>query len=134
MRPVVLCGLCLWALSMLACGCPTTASGPPKIKRTADADLQAKRADIIERMRAEGVIHKIEMDDPPRMHVKPRFYALPFDQKTSFAGVVFAWYYKTPPNAEKHELPDPGWLEIVDYASGRKVGKFDAIWGLEMDK
>lgn len=88
--------------------------------------LQAKRWAMMEKLIREGVFQKIEI---PGMYahvwVQPGFYGLTFDQKSSFIGVVYAYYYT---NNDAMDI-----VILKDGLTGKRIGNYMAPLGLDLN-
>lgn len=135
-QSVVACCLAVWSFSIAACCFPDdkTSKSSGSSKQVADEALQKKRADVIEGYKKERVIHKVEGETVAKLHVMPRFYTLPFDDKKTIASLVYTWFYKCPLNPNADDLPMGDHVQIIDHANGKQVGSYDPRGGLSMDK
>jgi hypothetical protein len=98
-------------------GSPPTSVSAPVATIDKSPALQADRKKLIEKLIEEGVFQKIEVPGSlPRLWVRTRFYAADFDQKQSFASVVYAYYF---------DGSDPtDFVRVLDSQSGKEVGRY----------
>ena len=91
-----------------------------------DPKLQADRKAVIEKMIARGIFTKVEPGvSVPKCWAGSQFYAATFEEKSSFVGVVYAYYF-----------PDGGSLgdlvQVKDTMTGKPIATFTRVGGLEM--
>jgi len=87
--------------------------------------MQAKRLQLIEQMRQNNIIQKIDIPGTiPHVWVTPVFYALNYDEKNTFIGVIAAYYSAINSSSVA--------LTLYDSRSGKKVGYFSSELGLRM--
>jgi hypothetical protein len=90
------------------------------------AEKKARRAALIENLRAEGVFGKIACRSRAAdAWVMPRFYALAFDDKQAFVSVVYAHCFG-PTSSD-------GFVTLRDNQSGKDIGTFWGARGLELE-
>jgi len=102
-----------------------TAPAAKRVTIDNSPETRAKREKLLRDLLNQGVFQKIDVPGTnPRVWVTPKFYALDFDTKKSFVSVVYA-----------HYLGDEefGSVNLVDSKTGRKVGRFSTVSGLEME-
>jgi tetratricopeptide (TPR) repeat protein len=81
-------------------------------------NMQKTRKELIAKLINQGIFQKIEIPGHlPRVWVKPGFYALDFDMKDRFVGVVYAYYFDD----------DNGIVTIFDSLSGKEVGDYSTV-------
>jgi len=90
---------------------------------TALADnMQNKRKGFIQKLINNGVFEKVEVPGSlPHLWVKPAFYGLSFDDKSTFVNVVYAYY--TTMNSSYNLVV------LYDSRSGKKVGVYGETYG-----
>jgi hypothetical protein len=124
----VLSGLVLLSYIMSEVNAPSSGTTKATTKRvTIDTspEAKAKREKLIQDLLNKEVFQKIEVPGlHPRVWVTPMFYALDFDTKQSFVSVVYAHYLGD------EEL---GSVNLVDSKTGKNVGRFSVVSGLEME-
>lgn len=87
---------------------------------------QKKRYELIQNLMNERVFAKIETPaKAPHVWVAPRFYALDFDDKQAFVGVVYAYAYD---GSDPYDL-----VVLKDSRSGKDIGTFTKAFGLKLD-
>jgi len=112
---------------LAGCSEPTAAERAAEQARwDAEAARQPERKALIEKLQREDLIGRVEWRDSAcTLWVGPRFRALTFEEKQSFAGVVAA-YGAT-------ERRDEGYLvRLHDLHSGRQIGSY-CLGRLELD-
>ena len=88
-------------------------------------EMQAKREQMIEDLKQMRIIQKIDMPGSlPHVWVAPAFYALQYDQKSTFISVVAAYFVAKNPSL------DP--TVLYDGQTGKKVGLFSVRTGLKL--
>lgn len=106
-------------------------SQPAPVARVATLDkseaMQADRKSFIEKLIGQGVFQKIEVPgNLPRLWVRSAFYALDFDMKQKFVGVVYAYYFDG--------SNDTDTVRIFDSRTGKEVGSYANVQGgLQLD-
>ena len=92
------------------------------VATTALADMQDKRKAFIQKLINNGIFQKVEVRGSlPHLWVKPAFYALSYDDKSSFVNVVYAYYITMDSN---YNL-----VVLYDSRSGKKVGVYGETYG-----
>ena len=88
--------------------------------------VQAKRLALIQQVMATGIFTKVDASKyAAHAWVGPAFYAIDFDTKRTFVALVYAYYF---------DGSHAGDLVILkDSMTGKKVGTFTAISGLELE-
>lgn len=87
--------------------------------------VQARRYASFQELIKEGIFVKVEMPASlPQVWVKPRFYALNFEQKQNLISLVWT-YYNVKDSAIKTVV-------VYDSTTGKEVGTFNKAYGLEM--
>jgi hypothetical protein len=89
-------------------------------------EMQAKRLKLIEDLKAQGVILKVETPtDYPRIYVGPAWNSITVDDKRTFANAVLTYYYAQDPEAT---------LAVIrDGYTGKDIGSFSYRYGLQLD-
>jgi hypothetical protein len=90
-------------------------------------EMQRGRLELISELKTAGVFYKVEKPGTyAHVWVTPLFYALAFEKKQDFIGVVFAYYVSEDPKSEL--------VLLFDSQNGKQVGKYALIYGgLEME-
>lgn len=102
----------------------------PETHRVApDPAQQQQRRDLVDKLIAKGVFHKVDLPkqpgELPHVWVTPLFLSLDFNDKQNFISVVYGLYY-------------PAWggtanqVVLVDSKTGKQVGTLDSS-GLHME-
>ena len=101
---------------------PTRAKTPIIDKSPA---MQNKRKKMMQDLIRNGVFEKVTVPGTlPRLWVTPSFYLLDFDTKQSFVSVVYAYYFDGTSYGDV--------VLIYDNLSGKEVGKYSTVQGLNM--
>jgi hypothetical protein len=86
------------------------------------ADMQEKRKGFIQKLIKNGIFQKVETPGSlPHLWVKPAFYALSYDDKSSFVSVVYAYYVTID---KSYNL-----VILYDHRSGKKIGVYGEKYG-----
>jgi hypothetical protein len=113
---------------VMACCC---GGGPPVVYEKADADLQAKRKEVIDDLlNKDRLFHKIEYHKSSvDAWVTPRFMLLDIDTKRKFCNIVFCHAFELPRKGGDHRGKA---LTLYHSVSGKEVGSFNLDDGLQM--
>lgn len=87
-------------------------------KPKAEQAKQARRKALIEKLIREGVFQKVETPgNLPHLWVRPGFYALDFEAKSTFVAVVYAYYF------DGSKFTDS--VVLYDSSTGKEIGEFN---------
>lgn len=85
--------------------------------------MQAKRESLIEELEQRGVVYRVEKPGQhPRVYVEPRWAALRFDERETFANMILAYFF-----AEDREAD---MLSIRDSRSGEEIAWYSYEYGM----
>jgi len=104
---------------------PEATPTPPEPERYESPEFRAARLDYIQKCLNLGVASKVDWGPQPCVWVSPTFYFLPFDEKQTFVGAVYAHCYDGS-NAFDEVI-------LRDKFSGKQIGHY-SLWsrGLKM--
>ncbi len=96
-----------------------TAKAPaPEIDKS--PEMQKQREAMIQKLIQQGIFWKVEVPgNLPRLWVRPGFYQLDWDQKQTFVGVVYAYYF------DGRGLTDT--VRIFDDRTGKEIGDYSQV-------
>lgn len=92
----------------------------------ASGSTKERRRAMIDKCVASGVFERVEFGGVPKIWVGPGFYALPFDAKQAFVGVVYAYSF------DGDNYSDA--VILRDAHSGRQVGSYALPLRLRMKR
>ena len=82
--------------------------------------MQKQRKAFIEKLMEKNIFQKVEEPGTiPNVWVRPAFYALDFDTKQKFIGVVYAYYF------DGSNITDS--VRLIDSLSGKEVGDYSTV-------
>lgn len=114
----------VFMLNMLA-NSDLKSPGPAVVTIDHSTEKQAARKELLGNLIARGIFTKIEQPaDLPHAYVGPAFYELTIDDKQTFAGVVYAYYFDGSDPIEH--------VRLFDGRSGKQIGDFGSN-GLSLD-
>jgi len=96
----------------------STYKPPAKVEPVKDKSpaAQKKREQLIQKLINTNIFKKVDVPGSlPHVHVGDEFMNLSFDEKQSFTGVVFAYYYTIDQNADI--------VVIKDFRTNEEIGK-----------
>ena len=89
-------------------------------------EMQAKRRELIEDLKAEGIFYKIENPtDYPRIYVDSRWHSLRYDDKENFINSALTYYFAENPEALR--------ALIRDAHSGNRLGTYSFQYGMDLE-
>ena len=89
-------------------------------------EMQARRQELIEDLKSEGVFHKIdESTKYPRIYVDSRWHSLRYDDKENFINSALTYYFAENPEAVS--------AFIRDAYSGNRLGTYSFQHGLDLE-
>ncbi|MBN8959329.1 MAG: hypothetical protein J0H17_22685 [Rhizobiales bacterium] len=107
------------------CLCGTTSRQAVEaagIKIDKSESAQKKRKALMKKLMNLGIFLKVEVPGSlPRLYVRPKFYALDIDTKSSFVSVVYAYYFD---GTDESAL-----VRIFDGQNGKEIGSYSIVGG-----
>jgi len=96
---------------------PATKKTPAHELSKADIEKQKKRLEIIEDMKENNIIYKIEkLAKYPHVYVGTTFYSLDYDQKSTLMNLILSYYITEDPKSDT--------VILYDNRSGNNIGTF----------
>jgi hypothetical protein len=111
----------LWVIGALL---PDGTSTPPSAPVTVvdrSASKQAERKKVIAKSISAGLILKIREGRVPKVYVSRLFDAMTYDEKSNFAGMLYAYYHDGSSALQR--------VEFFDGMNGKKIGYFPTMSG-----
>lgn len=97
----------------------------------ASAELQKQRLKLINDMKKQGVVQKIhKANGLVKMYVLPRFFTMPFDDRSTVADLCYAYQFEIPKGGD---VEYDEFLMIVSAMTNKNVGTYHPKEGLKLD-
>lgn len=126
-RVVFVC-VSIWSFLSIACFCAGGDDTKPKPK--ADDTVQAERQEVIDGLKAKGIIDRVEKGIVCQLYVGDGWKALKRDEQEDFASMIFGWNYELPRSYKKADTEAGDHVRIIDVKTGKKIGQWDPVSGL----
>ena len=116
------------AIALIACTACSSATKPAAAPFVPDPALQATRLEFIEKIKAAGLVQKIETPGSlPRVWVTPAFLLADFQAKEDYCHAIFGYYFPDP-----SDTLSGNHLRLFHSISGKEIGRYDRA-GLVMN-